>query len=96
MVILPLHDLSMHPTETGQKPHLFSTQPFLGEAVDRLEFWILVHQHRPFLPGGGGNPGIGHREGMAGLDGGHMLRTRFVIAQGQQRWPQAPPSARGR
>jgi len=69
-----MHDLSIHPTENGQKPHLFSTQPFLGEAVDRLEFRILVDQYRPLLPGGGRNPGIGHREGMAGLDGGGPLQ----------------------
>ena len=75
---LAVSDLSIHPTETGQKPHLFSTQPFLAEAADGLKLGILVHQHRPFLPGGGGNPGIGHREGMASLDGGGLLQQRIV------------------
>ena len=69
-----MHNLDIHPTEIWQKPSLISSKPFLGEAADRLEFRILVYQYRPFLLGGGGNPGIGHREGMAGLDGGGPLQ----------------------
>lgn len=37
-----------------------------------------MQQHRPLLPGGGGNPGTGHREGTTGLDGGGLLQQLFA------------------